>query len=175
MTPYNEALDGAISRSRRKMFIFASVVTLVEAVFIGVLLTVVSVPATVLAWLALPVFVWFIYFRGDGVTRALRGLRGAVPSSWLPSPSHGIVILTDTVLLGGGLPYAELNRHGSIRVESVSVPDSPNAIMVAISHTSSDGSHGSDKVARHLISLDSDVSAERIDAFAKAALERSRR
>lgn len=124
--------------------------------------------------LVIGVCIWPVAFAGTSGTRAMEELRGAQPEHWLPSPTHGVVVLTAEHLLAGDL-RAELNRHARRRITSVAYDDTDHSLVVALLSVRQTNDGEREDQRQISVKLDPSVPAERAFAFAKHALELSQR
>ena len=178
---FNAALDRAIDVSHRRtlvlgvaMAVFGPGVLLLLWFGVGgwnlllllqVLIPVFVVTATVLAAL---------WRRRAKTADLLTKLRGAQLPFWLESPSHGVVLLTDTHVLSGGVPPASFDRHADCRLTSTSYDEEAHAMTLDVTeiHRSNDNERESQN--RSLVKLATSVTRERAHAFAREARERNR-
>lgn len=170
------ALEKAIAAEQRQGFIRAAAVTVIcaglgAAVFIGTKMLAVLFPLVVFAAVS-----WFVAIAGTATTKALSRLRGAQPGeAWLPSPSHGLLVATSEVLVGGGLAPAELNRHARRRITSISYDEPAHQLTVDVTAIVQTRDGEREELDRSRVKLDSAVTPERGYAFAKHVLGLSQR
>ena len=172
---FSAALEQAIATSNQKSFRMAGAVT-AGCVAVGVALFF----GTHSVFGGLPMLVaigalWFVALTGTPATKALTRLRGAQPEHWLPSPSHGVLVVSGEHLVGGGLPRAELNRHARCRVTSVSFDEEAHALTVDVTNTVQTRDGEREVLDRSVVALDRSVPAERAYALSKTVLGLSQR
>lgn len=126
--------------------------------------------------LVLAVLLAFGATRASAGMQALRRLRGEEPQHWLPSPSHGVVVLTDTHLLLGGVRPLPLERHGEDRLVSVAYLEEGHRLSVDHYRLVRSQEHGDREIeAREVVTLSPQVTPAAAHAFAKRAREANAR
>jgi len=172
---FSTALEQAIATDRRKAFRIAGAVTAGCLALSAVLFF-----AAHTAFVAVPMLIvsgafWFLAVTGTPSAKALMRLRGAQPEQWLPSPSHGVLVVTPEHLVGGGLPRAELNRHARCRVTSISFDEEAHALTVDVTNVVQTRDGEREVLKRAVVALDRSVPGERAYAFARNVLGLSQR
>ncbi len=171
---FDAALQQALALTTRRRIAAAGAATaLVVVFFVVVLATTKSLIVAAQALLFLPP-IWYLALNGGKTVRKLKQLKGGQPQHWLPSTSHGVLVLDDTAVVGGGL-YGALDRHAETSVASVAYDEARHVITVDVRHTSStsDGMHT--RQEHTTVHFDEQVSPAQAEAFAKLARERSAR
>ena len=92
----------------------------------------------------------------------------------MASPSHGLLVLTEKHLLGGGLPPANLDRRVARRLASISFDGAARTITLDITERAR-RTHAveGEPSTRSIVTLDTSVTAARALAFVLEALERA--
>lgn len=128
-----------------------------------------SVVGVVIALLSL-----LFAFGGTAASRQLESLRGGQPEHWLPSPSHGVVVLVGDHLIAGAY-RGELNRHARERVVSVSFDEEAHALTVDLIKVVKDRDGEREEQRRTVAKIDPAISTHECFVFTKHLLELSQR
>lgn len=169
------ALEKAIATGGQQALTVAAAVTAGGLALAGLLF---FLTHTVFGALPLAIFIgvsWFVVLTGSPGTKALISLRGATPEHWLPSSSHGVLVVTAEHLVGGGLPRTELNRHARCRVTSTSYDEAAHALTVDVTRVVQTRDGEREDLKRSTLKLDPSVTPDRAYAFARHVLELSQR
>jgi hypothetical protein len=111
-------------------------------------------------------------FGSTAATRTLESLRGSTPEHWLPSSSHGVVVLAGNVLIAGA-HKAALDRHARERIVSISFDEDSHALTIdLIKVVKHDGGEREDQ-RRTVAKIDPSISTHEGLAFAKRVLDLS--
>lgn len=169
---FDEALEKAIASTRR------------AAVRNGVLLIGAGLVVGVGIALSSPLPFYGVVFGGVliglGVMNLLKQpqeltkLRGATPATWVPSPSHGVLVVAGNRLLAAGLAV-DLDRHATYRVSSVSYDETAHALQVQTFRIVQTRDGEREVVAREFIKLERSLEATKAYALAKELLALSLR
>lgn len=168
---FDAALSHALAITTKRRVGAAFAATALVVVFFAVVL------ATTRSWLLAPPTllllapVWYLALHSGQTVGQLKRLRGGKPPHWLPSSSHGVLVLDDQALVAGGL-YGALDAKAEAKVVAVEYDEARHVITVDVKHTAAtaDGEHS--RQVHTTVHFDEQVSAEQAAAFARAARER---
>lgn len=172
LSSFDAALSAAIGVQQRRKLVVG--VALLSVGLVGVTVTFLVGVARfgglgVVA--AIAGLVLLVASRHEG---ALGALRGGTPEHWLPSKSHGVLLLKGDVLVSGTF-NAPLDKHGLFRVASVSYDEAAHGILVQVLRTVNTQDGEREVLTRELVLLDAAVTPERGFAFARMLLELTQR
>lgn len=171
---FDAALARALQITTRRRNTAAAAASVLVLIFFGVVFATTKNPLIAAQTLIpLPV-IWFIALNGGQTARALRRLRGGQPQHWLPSSSHGVLVIGERELVAGGV-YGALDRHAESRVESVAYDEARHVITVDLHFTAATADGEDHRQQRATVHFDEQVTKEQAAAFAAAARERATR